>query len=50
MTRIKPKSFHHIGTFETGLSNCHKQALIFLKVYFKKFPHKIIEHLTYKKF
>ena len=44
----KSKCFHHISTFETGLSDCHKLIFTFFKTYFKKLPSKYIEYRNYK--
>ena len=44
------KWFHHTGTFETGLSDCHRLVRFFLKAYCNKLPQKTIEYSNYKKF
>ena len=50
LLKNKSRCFHHTATFETGLSDCYRLALIFFKTFFKKLQPKIIEYRNYKNF
>ena len=42
MLTNKPKSFCETSTTETGLSDCHKMIVTFLRASFKRIPSKNI--------
>lgn len=44
----RPISFHLVGVFETGLSDCHKLVHTFSKAYFKKPLRQTIKYQNYK--
>ena len=46
----KPKSFCKTCTIETGLSDCHKMIVTFLRASFKRRPSKNIVYRDYKHF
>ena len=46
----RPRSLHHSSLIETGLSDCHKLILSFLRAFFKQIPAKTIEYRNYSKF
>ena len=50
MLTNKPKSFCNTSTVETGLGNCHKMIVTFLRASFKKTPSKNIVDRDYKHF
>ena len=45
-----PKSFQHLGTYETGLSDFQKLTYTVLKMHYSKQKHKIIKCRCYKNF
>ena len=50
MLTNKPKSFFKTITIETGLSDCHKMIVTFLRASFKRIPSKNIVYRDYKHF
>ena len=46
----KIRSFHHTAGFESGLSDCHKMIITFLRACFKKLPDKISNIEIFKTF
>ena len=50
LLKNKSRCFYHTATFETGLRDCYKLALIFFKTSFKKLQPKVIEYRNYKNF
>lgn len=46
----KPKCFHNTSVFITGLGDCHKLILSYLRAHFKRLPLKKIFYLDYKSF
>ena len=46
----KPKRFHDTSVFTTGLSDCHKLLLSYLRAYFKCLPPERIFYRDYKSF
>ena len=50
MLTNKPKSFCKTCTIETGLSDCHKMIVTYLRVSFKRIPSKNIVYRDYKHF
>ena len=50
LLKNKSRCFYHTATFETGLRDRYKLALIFFKTSFKKLQPKVIEYRNYKNF
>ena len=50
MLTNKPRCFQKTSTITTGLSDCHKMVITFLKAHFKKLPPKKIIYRNYKNF
>ena len=50
MLTNRPRCFQKTSTVTTGLSDCHKMVVTFLKAHFKKLPPKKIRYRNYKNF
>ena len=46
----KPKRFHNTSVFTTGLSDCHKLLLSYLRAHFKCLPPERFFYWDYKRF